>query len=80
MNIIGDSGVENWRRRVYCGPGCSWDVLEGTGVKAERVSRWASWVVGAREGGGDGLEEEKPLMDQRTMHSSLAALERMRSP
>ena len=52
------------------------------GEKAERVSRFGSWVVGAEVGAGGGLLEEKPLMDQRTMQSSRApeALEKMRSP
>lgn len=51
------------------------------GAKKERVSRVASWVVGAEFGGGGGkVEGMKWLMDQRTMVCSLAALERMRSP
>ena len=49
-------------------------------VKTERVSRAASWVVGAEERVGRGAELEKLLMDQRTMQFSLAALERIRSP
>lgn len=53
--------------------------LEEGGENAERVSRWASWVVGAEDGRGGGFEDEKPLMDQRTMQFSLAALERIKS-
>lgn len=49
-------------------------------MKAERVSRAESWVVGAVPGEGGSAFEEKEAMDQRTMQCSLAALERMRSP
>ena len=54
-------------------------VLVG-GQNAERVRRWVSWVVGAVDARGGVLEDEKPVMDQRTMQCSLAALERIRSP
>jgi hypothetical protein len=47
--------------------------------KALRVSRAGSWVVGAERGGGGGLREEKPEIDQRTMQDSRSALERIRS-
>lgn len=53
--------------------------MEG-GEKAERVSRFGSWVVGAEDGDGGGSVGEKPLMDQRTMQCSLAAFENIRSP
>jgi hypothetical protein len=36
--------------------------------------------VGAVDGRGGELVELKPVMDQRTMQCSLAALERIRSP
>jgi hypothetical protein len=49
-------------------------------VKADRVSRAESWVVGAVPGEGGSAFEEKEAMDQRTIQCSLAALERMRSP
>lgn len=48
-------------------------------VNAERVSL-NSWVGGADEGDGGEMLEEKEVIDQRTIQSSLAALERMRSP
>ena len=49
-------------------------------MKAERVSRFSSWVVGAVRGAGGGLDEEKPFMFQRVMCCSLSALDRIRSP
>lgn len=49
-------------------------------VNTERVSRWASWVVGAEVRTGGGFLESKLAIDQRTMQFSLAALERIRSP
>ena len=36
--------------------------------------------MGAEEGRGGGAEDVKLLIDQRAMHCSLAALEKMRSP
>ena len=36
--------------------------------------------MGAVDGSGGGLEEEKPVMSQRTMVSSLAQRESIRSP
>jgi hypothetical protein len=61
---------------MYCGdsPGCD----EG-GEKADRVSVWLSYVVGAAEGGGGGDEELKPVISQRTMQPSRSAFERTRS-
>ena len=70
MNMISLSGMANCTSRVYS---C------GLLVKALRVSRSWSCVVGADKGGGIGFEEEKPEMDQRTMQSSRSALERIRS-
>jgi hypothetical protein len=75
MNMIVLSGTENCKRRVYCRVSGE-EVAE---VKAERVSRAESWVVGAESGGGGGFLELKPEIDQRTMQSSLSHLERMRS-
>ena len=49
-------------------------------MKAERVSRLGSWVVGAEVGDGGGSVGAKPLMDQRTMQCSRAALENIMSP
>jgi hypothetical protein len=49
-------------------------------MKADRVSRAESWVVGAVLGEGGTPFEEKEAMDQRTIQCSLAALESMRSP
>lgn len=71
MNMIFESEIEKWRSRVQ---GCS-EV-----VNADLVSRVPSWVVGAVKGAGGGLEEEKPLMVQSVMCSSLSALESIRSP
>ncbi len=53
--------------------------MEG-GEKAERVSRFGSWVVGAEDGDGGGSVGEKPLIDQITIQCSLAAFENIRSP
>jgi hypothetical protein len=78
MKRISLSGIWNCRRRVYCVEAPLEAVLEL--VKTERVSRWASWVVGAESREGSGLAELKLLMDQRTMQFSLAALESIRSP
>lgn len=49
-------------------------------VNTERVSRWASWVVGAEVRTGGEFLESKFAIDQRTMQFSLAALERIKSP
>jgi hypothetical protein len=75
MNMSSLSGIENSRRRVY------WRVPgDGTaGVKAERVSRVESCVVGAESGDGGGLLELKPEIAQRTIQFSSSHLERMRS-
>lgn len=50
------------------------------GAKADRVSRWGSWVVGAEEGEGGVPAGEKLLIDHRTIQFSLAALEKIKSP
>lgn len=50
------------------------------GEKAERVSRCVSCGVGAESADGGGFWELKLVMDQRTMHSSTATLENIKSP
>jgi hypothetical protein len=71
MKMISLPGMENWRWRLYNAE----DELEAGPEKAERVSRWASWVVGAVEGDGGGSDESKLVIDHRTIQSSLVALE-----
>jgi hypothetical protein len=76
MNMISESGIANWRSRVYWACGAE---AVGLGLNAERVSRDWSWVVGAEREEGTGFLEEKPVMAQRTMQFSSWHLEKMRS-
>lgn len=75
MNMMLLSGTANCRSRVY------WRVLgfEVGEVKAERVSRAESCVVGADRGLGGGFAEENPDIAHSTIHSSSWHLERIRS-